>query len=202
MPAAATTLYSDLGPSNAYNPTTELDIAGSTSIYAFSNNSVGQTVAEEFTISGIGPTPVSEIELAVSNIIGLDTFYAGIFSDNGGVPGTEVPDALWDLSTNIGSGTCCNLVAIDVTGVTLTPGVEYFLVLGPQSNSDSSWNGWNLNSQGATGVSLVSDNGGTTWTGAQTTTLAAFAILSPEPGSWLMIAFGAAAIITRARYKR
>jgi hypothetical protein len=205
FPATATALFSDLGTgNNVYNDTSEFDLAGSSSIYGAINNSNSSMFADQFTVSGTGSLPVLEIDLAVSNILGGNSFFASIWTDNSGTPGTQVPDAFWDLSTTNTAETCCSLVTITgITGVTLTGGDEYFLVLGPQSDTDGSWNGWNYNSMGATGLSLQSTNGGLSWnTYYANGPLAAFDIVSPEPGSWLMIGLGLAAIVSGARYRR
>jgi len=205
FPATAATLFSDLGTgTTVYNDLSEFDLAGSSSIYGALNNSDSSTFADLFTVSGTGNLPVGEIDLAVSNIIGGNSFFASIWTDNSGTPGTEVPGALWDLSTANPAETCCSLVSeTGITGVNLTGGDQYFLILGPQSPSDSSLNGWNYNSTGATGLSLQSTNGGSTWTTYYANgPLAAFDILTPEPGSWLMIGLGVAAIVTGARYRR
>jgi len=90
---------------------------------------------------------VIQIDLAVSNDEDtLDTFYASIWTENAGIPGTEVSGAYWSLSTSAIFGTCCALVSITgITGVNLTGGQEYFMILGPLSLSDSSFNVWDWN---------------------------------------------------------
>jgi hypothetical protein len=63
------------------------------------------------------------------------------------------------------------------------------MVLGPLSSSDDSYNLWYGNNQGVTGAVVSSEDGGATWTVADSdSTLSAFAITSnesvPEPASW------------------
>jgi hypothetical protein len=208
LPAGASVLFSDLGTgANVYNENVEFDLAGSASVYGIINsnpNPESSTFADLFTVNGSGSFEVSEIDLAVSNIAGsADTFFASIWTDNSGVPGTEIPGAFWDLVTTTDSQTCCSLVAITgITGIALIGGQEYFMVLGPQSDSDDSWNGWNENTLGATGLTLQSTDG-STWTNlGANSPFGAFQISTPEPGSWLMLGLGAVGLIARSRYSR
>ena len=64
-----------------------------------------------------------------------------------------------------------------ITGLTLTAGTQYFLVVGPMGLSSTTYEVWNLNNQSKTGTHLYSNDGGGTWTNAGTQTLAAFDVL-------------------------
>jgi hypothetical protein len=192
VPAYAdSVLYSDLGSGGSiYSNYGAWTVAGSASGYGMS-----ETNASLFTVVGSGSLSVSQIDLAVSNIFNsLDTFNASIWTDNAGLPGTQVTGAFWGLSTTTNYGTCCSLVTTTgITGVTLTGGQQYFMVLDPVSLSDASWNGWNLNNQGVSG--LMVQNGfsvGTTYP------LGAFDVLGdtsvPEPCPLLLILSGLVAL--------
>jgi hypothetical protein len=89
----------------------------------------------------------------------------------------------------------------DITGVNLTGGDQYFMILGPLSVSDTSFNGWNDNNQGATGLDLYSRNGGSTWVSNGTVTIGAFDVLSgtPEPTSFSLMLLETLAIAIAAR---
>lgn len=127
------TLFSDLGPAGAYGGE-GWTISGSTS-----QVTISYTVASLFTVEGTGALPVAGIDLAVSQDIPLGgqpaqshTFYASIWTDDSGVPGTEVAGAYWSLSTSVQGLGCsglysnCPLVSItDITGVSLTGGQQY-----------------------------------------------------------------------------
>lgn len=187
-PAAmkGSTLFSDLGPADdLYNDGWFGIVSGSGSVAGYSTIQAGL-----FTVSGSGSLPVTGIDLGVGEEGSPSTFYASIWTDSGGQPGTQVAGAYWSLSTNAAIGTCCSLVSITgITGVALTGGQQYFMVLGPLSLSDTSFNGWYMNNQVAGGTVLYSESGGSSWvTAGPGNTLGAFDITStPEPATWPML---------------
>jgi PEP-CTERM motif len=151
-----------------------------------------------FTVAGSGSLSVGQVDLAVNNANGsLDTFYATIWTDNAGLPGGEVAGAYWSLSTSTTFGSCCGLVSVTgIDGVSLTGGQQYFMILGPLSLSDDSFNPWMVNNQNVAGLGLYSNNGGSTWVddpGGESQLLGAFDVLgssAPEPGSLLLLGAG------------
>jgi len=183
------TLFSDLGPAGDVYGFESWAVSGSESQVGTS-----YTTAALFTASGTGALPVTGIDLAVTEAIVSGgqpaqsyTFYASLWTDSAGLPGAEVPGAYWSLSTTLPDASCCALVFVtNIMGVTLTGGQQYFMVLGPLSITDNSATEWAWNSQGATGVVLGSEDGGSTWTlGGSGNTLGAFDVLStPEPATW------------------
>lgn len=180
------TLFSDLGPAgNVYDTSGLWSVAGAVEF------GVSATSAGLFTVSGTGSLPATGIDFAVGNFAGVHTFYASIWTNDGGVPGAQVAGAYWSLSAPGTDSVCCSdLVSVtDITGVNLTGGEQYFMVLGPLGISDTSDNVWWQNNQGATGLELHSTDGGTTWNSNGTgSTLGAFDITSntaaPEPATW------------------
>jgi hypothetical protein len=196
----ASVLFSDLG-GGVY------DISSGWSIEGSGATGTSYTTASLFTVVGSGSLAVTEIDLAVTLASGPGTFYASIWTDNSGTPGTEV-DSWSPLSTSTVFGSSnSSLVSItNITGLDLTGGTKYFMVLGPLSTSDDSYNVWNEDSAGVDGLVLSSSNGGGSWTSLGTSNpLGAFDILSdpsaPEPATWFMLAAGIAAIAMRARYR-
>jgi len=186
--AGGVTIFTDLGPSGNVYGTGGHDVSGAGS----SSHGISFTSADLFT--ALSSSLVSQIDLAVSNEQAPPTFYAGIWTDAGGTPGTQVAGAYWSpLTTSQSYPGCCGLVTITgISGVSLTGGESYFMVLGPLSISDDSFNVWNFNNQGVTGLHLYSNDGGSTWTGF-TDTLGAFDILGtsaavPEPGAAVLFA--------------
>jgi hypothetical protein len=89
-----------------------------------------------------------------------------------------------------------------ITGLTLTGGQQYFMVLGPLSFSELSMNGWSENNQGVNGLDLSSVNGGP-WNSNGSQPLGAFAIYgdAPEPGALLLAGTGLIALLGAARLK-
>ena len=169
--AQSVTFFSNLGPSgNVYNCCAGWVVSGTGYV------GTSYTQARLFTSKATGS--VSEIDLGVTYVDGENSFYAAIYTDNHGLPGTLL--SRWDnLSSSQNIGGCCALVTIGgISGLTLTAGQNYFMVLGPMSVDDSSFLTWALNTTNDVGGELLSTNGGTTWgANPSTSLLGAFDIL-------------------------
>ena len=199
LPATAGVLYSNLGPpGSVYSNTTGWTIRGTDGGISESNTS-----GMLFTVSGSGSLPVTEIDLAL--VLGLTTdgaFVASIWTDVGGTPGAQLAGASWSGSTSLPGSSCsvllmlpCSLISITgISGVNLTGGGEYFMVVGPSSLTGNTNIAWQWDTTGLTGTTAGSTNGGASWlTGPGT--LGVFEVLSnpstvPEPGSLFLLATG------------
>lgn len=188
---AATVLFSDVPPSAITYSYGGWEVQGSGCCV------VSITQASLFTVAGTGSEPVSEIDLAVFYDIQPSSFYASIWTNNSGIPGTQVPGAYWTLSSNTQDDVdlCCAPVSITgISGVTLTGGTSYFMVLGPVSLTDNSHNFWAQSIFGV-GLQLESLNGGS-WLSSDGSERGAFDVLSgtsvgvPEPDSVLLLSIG------------
>jgi hypothetical protein len=203
LPAAASTvLFNDMGTgSTVYDDATGLAVVGTGTTFP------SNTYAELFKVSGSGSEGVSEIDLAMSdNPPHADTFYASVWSDNSGVPGTQIPGAYWSLTTTNPFGSCCALVEITgIGGLSLTGGGSYFMVLGPVNLTDNSWVVWMNAGQGIEGDVQLSSNGGSTWSDQGTVQLSGFDVLSgtaevvPEPHLLLLLGAGLAGMLAARR---
>ncbi len=177
----STTLFSDLSSPASATPTYQCcqgeRVSGSSS-----QGGISFTAANQFQPANSGS--VSQIDVAVSYVSGVNSFYVALYTDNDGLPGTQL--AAWsDLSSSTASGGCCGLVTISgISGVNLLAGTDYWLVVGPTAVGSTTWEMLNLNSVGMAGIQLISNDAGNTWNSQGQQTLSAFDILSgssPSP---------------------
>jgi len=113
LPAMAQqTFFTDLGPQgNVYNCCDGWTVSGS--------GTVGTSFTAANTFTSLLTGSVSQIDLGVGFVTGVNSFYAAIWTDNGGLPGTELGQ--WNnLSSGTTFGQCCGLVTIsNITGLSL-----------------------------------------------------------------------------------
>jgi hypothetical protein len=195
LPAAAGTIFNDFDVGDSYNCCTGWTVSGPAS-------PPGQFIsANQFTAGDSGS--VSEIDLAIGVVVGDGGGTAALYTVGGdGNPGTLLGS--WSYTAHQVFGGCCVVESISISGgPTLSMGTDYFMVL---SADDPTWNAWNWNTVGATGIDEFSNDNGATWTSNGIQTLGTFRILSggggvPEPGTFVMLGSGVLAAAGMFRRK-
>lgn len=194
-PARAGVIFNDFGAGDAYNCCTGWTVSGISSPVGAELD-----VANLFTAAISGT--VSQIDLALALVSGDGGATVSLWTDNAGLPGSEL--GAWGVTATPGFGSCCAIVTIPGLGApNLVAGQSYFMVMVADTTS---WDAWNWNSQGVNGLVMYNENGGG-WTSEGTTTLGAFDVLSggvgvPEPATMTLLGAGLLLVLARKRATR
>ena len=191
--AFGATLFSDLGPGGTYD---SLDAYVACGSGVCNGNSFA--AAALFAVTGSGSQAVSQIDIVAYDLAAPppETLTASIWTDSSGIPGTELTGASWNF---VPPTTQNGLVSITgISGLSLTGGSQYFLVVVPGSLSGNAYLEWWANNQGSTGLMLYSENGGS-WI-SEPFAEAAFDVQgTPEPAPCVLLAAGLAIILARRK---
>lgn len=163
------TIYSNLGTgSNVYNGAAGTGVLG---------KNVPNQPFPEWVANGFTPTAdhtVTQIQVGVTWAEGTNTVILSLNADNGGKPGQVL---FITQFTNLPTfGTCCTLQTANLTtGVPVTKGTLYWVVLRTLSTNQGTWDVWNNNFADLQGP--FSNSTGHGWNKQSTQELGAFAVL-------------------------
>ena len=204
LPAmASSTLFTDLGPpGDVYNGSTGWTVSGSGTI------GTSFTAANLFTVGGSGSFSVTQLDLAVGLAGGTNTFFASIWTDVRRPSRNPSGRRLLGqpLQQSRLSDSAAVLVTVSgISGVSLTGGDSYFIILGAMHTTDTTFEVLNWNNQGVNGLDLFATSGcqngsgsGCNWNSNGTgNPLGAFDVIgnggggtTPEPSSLLLLGTG------------
>jgi hypothetical protein len=195
LPAMAdTVVFNNFDVGHGYNCCTGGTISGPSSAPGWIIQ------ANQFTAGASGS--VSEIDVAIGYVTGrVNGATISLWTNNAGVPGAQLGS--WNITSLPAFGGCCSFSAITgISGVSVTSGQQYFL---EASAPGDTWDAWNWNSIGDTGLVDFSFDGGVNWNQAQGATRYTFEIFAgagvPEPGTFLMLGSGVLAVAGAFRRK-
>ena len=155
-PAAGATLVAgNLGtyyPNGAYFPIEGYTISGATS-------AVGEQVFLAVPFTPTTTTIYAGARVGVGYVEGADGVSIALYSDNGGLPGTEL-DGRSAVNLPVFGGCCGIASAAAKNTVTLTAGTQYWLVV---STASTGWEAWNLNTTDEVDTVGIAVNEGAGW---------------------------------------
>ena len=163
------TIYSNLGTgSNVYNGGAGTGVLG---------HNVPNQPFPEWVANGFTPTAnhtVTQIQVGVTWVEGPNSVILSLNADNNGQPGKVL---FITQFTNLPTfGTCCTLETANLTtGVPVTAGTLYWVVLRTLSTNQGTWDVWNNNFADLQGP--FSNSTGRGWNKQSTQELGAFAVL-------------------------
>jgi hypothetical protein len=172
-PPGVIKLYSNLGTgSDVYYSSEGWTISGLESI-------IGAQQAIGLAYTPSADSTVEGVQVGVGYVTGANTVAVAIFSDENDAPGK--PLKVWNPINLPTFGTCCTLVTVkDAAGIKVAAGTQYWLVVGTDTESETTWDAWNFSYNQVSGTISVYTSGSGVWT-TQTTTLPAAAIYGTIP---------------------
>ena len=166
--AGLVTIFSNLGTgNNVYNGSVGSGILG---------QNVPNQLFPEWLASGFTPIAdhlVTQIQVGVTYVEGPNGVILSLNDDNKGVPGQPLKS--WRLPNLPAFGTCCTLQTVTLnTGIAVTHGKQYWIVLQTPARNQGTWAVWNDNFNFLQGP--TSNNIGSGWVVGGTQTQGAYGV--------------------------
>jgi hypothetical protein len=129
---------------------------------------------------------ITQVEVAVGFVQGVNGLVLGVYNDASGVPGTAIKT--WSLSGLPIFGSCCIVeTKKDAAGIPVKKGTQYWIVLKTNSKESTTWAAFNVNDVDQVDTAPAAfycsaDKGGScgtndAWTASQSKPGPAFAVL-------------------------
>lgn len=140
-PGRLVTIFSNMGgkyPKAVYACCNGYGIAGPSDLYG--NHLIWDAMA--FTPSA--DHTVTRVELGLGYGVGTNEAVVGLYTDNGGVPGTALKT--WRLKDMPAAGSCCAItMAGDKAGIPVTEGQQYWIVVRTDFTNKDAYYFWDVN---------------------------------------------------------
>ena len=148
-------IFSNLGSgSNVYDPVAGTGVLG--------RNVPGQPRPEwlAFAFTPVADHVVQQIQVGATYVSGTNELFVSLNDDNAGLPGMALHT--WHFVNLPTFGTCCTLqTAKYKTGIPVTGGTQYWVVLRTATGTSDTWDVWNNDFNGQQGK--FSNNLGSGW---------------------------------------
>ena len=141
-------------------------------------NVMGPSVGEQWMAAAFTPSAdhtATKIEVAAGWSEGTNGIVISLNSDSSGMPGKALKT--WNASGLQNFGTCCMLVVkTDKSGIALSAGKQYWVVLSTNSNELSTVDAWNVDDTDQIDSATLASYTNNQWTVFQTSPGVAFAV--------------------------
>jgi hypothetical protein len=150
----ADTIYSNLGSGSSYALGN-----GAAAVCGFGGCG-RQSFANPFTVAAGPGYNLTQLDIAVTNLSGTNSAIIELLADSGGRPGSTVLGS-WTLTNLPTLGTVGSIqpsqTISGISGISLIGGTQYWLAA--FAGASDTFDAWNDNSTGATGMPVVSIHG-------------------------------------------